>query len=169
MKNSACLLALLAMFMPGASAIGAEAYPARPVRMIIPSGAGGVTDILGRVVAQKLTDSMGQQVIVDNRPGASGVVGTQIVAKASPDGYTLLMVFPSHVVNSSLYRDIPYDTANAFAPITLVSAVAPALIVSSQSPARSMQDLIKLAKSNRAGSTTARSAAAAWARLQPSS
>jgi tripartite-type tricarboxylate transporter receptor subunit TctC len=114
--------------------------------MIIPAGAGGVTDILGRVVASKLSDRLGQQVIVDNRPGASGIVGSQIVAKSAPDGYTLLMVFPSHPVNPSLYPDIPYDTAKAFAPITMVSAVAPVLIVNGQFPARSMKDLIAMAK-----------------------
>src|SRR5687768_6629382 len=70
----------------------AEPYPSRPVRIVIPSGAGGVTDILGRVMAQKLTESFGQQVVIDNRPGASGIVGSQIVAKAAPDGHTLLMV-----------------------------------------------------------------------------
>jgi tripartite-type tricarboxylate transporter receptor subunit TctC len=146
MTKPACLLALAAAFAPATSASGAESYPARPIRMIIPSGAGGITDILGRVLADKLTQSLGQQVIIDNRPGASGIIGSHIVAKAAPDGYTLLMVFPSHTVNQSLYRDIPYDTATAFAPITMVSAVAPVLIVSSQSPARSMQELIDLAK-----------------------
>src|SRR3954464_2721351 len=128
------------------AASAAESYPSRPVRMIIPAGAGGVTDILGRVIASKLTDSVGQQVIVDNRPGASGIVGSQIVAKAAPDGYTLLMVFPSHPVNPALYPDIPYDTLKAFAPITMVSAVAPVLIVNSQFPARTMKEFIALAK-----------------------
>jgi tripartite-type tricarboxylate transporter receptor subunit TctC len=114
--------------------------------MIIPSGAGGITDILGRVIAPKLGESLGQQVVVDNRPGASGVVGSNIVAKAAPDGYTLLMVFPSHPVNQSLYRDVPYDTVKAFAPITLVSGVSPVLIVGSQFPAKSVQELIAIAK-----------------------
>lgn len=125
---------------------GAEAYPARPIRMIVPSGAGGVTDILARVLAQKLTDNLGEQVIVDNRPGASGILGSQIVAKATPDGYTLLMVFPSHTVNQSLYKDLPYDTTKAFAPITMVSAVAPVLLVNAQSPAKNVGDLVALAK-----------------------
>lgn len=138
--------AFAATLVLGQSALAAEAYPTRPVRIVIPAGAGGITDILGRVIAQKLSESLGQQVIVDNRPGASGVVGTQIVAKATPDGYTLLMVFPSHPVNPSLYPDIPFDTAKAFAPITMVSAVAPVLLVNSQSPARSVADLIKLAQ-----------------------
>ncbi|HWI13752.1 MAG TPA: tripartite tricarboxylate transporter substrate binding protein [Burkholderiales bacterium] len=124
----------------------ADAYPSRPVRMIIPSGAGGITDILGRAVSDRLSGSLGQQVIIDNRPGASGIVGSNIVAKATPDGYTLLMAFPSHPVNPSLYPDIPFDTANAFAPVTMVSAVAPVLIVSAQFSAKSVKELIAVAK-----------------------
>ena len=134
---------LLAMH---AAAGAAEIYPSRPVRIIIPSGAGGVTDILGRVIAPRLTEGLGQQVVIDNRPGASGIVGSQIVAKSAPDGYTLLMVFPSHPVNVSLYPDIPYDTIKAFAPVTMVSAVSPVLIVNSQFPARSVAELIAIAK-----------------------
>ena len=134
---------LLAMH---AGAGAAESYPSRPVRIIIPSGAGGITDILGRVIAPKLTEGLGQQVVVDNRPGASGIVGSQIVAKSAPDGYTLLMVFPSHVVNQSLYPDVPYDTVKAFAPISMVSAVSPVLIVNTQFPARSVSELIAIAK-----------------------
>ena len=124
----------------------AERYPSRPIRIVIPSGAGGITDILGRVIAQKLTDSLGQQVVIDNRPGASGIVGSQIVTKAAPDGHTLLMVFPSHVVNPSLYASMPYDTVKAFAPVTLVSAVSAVLVVPAELPARSVQDLIALSK-----------------------
>jgi tripartite-type tricarboxylate transporter receptor subunit TctC len=140
------LIAAALQSAPMLQAEAAESYPSRPVRMIIPSGAGGITDILGRVIAPKLGESLGQQVVVDNRPGASGVVGSNIVAKAAPDGYTLLMVFPSHPVNQSLYRDVPYDTVKAFAPITLVSGVSPVLIVNSQFPAKSVQELIAIAK-----------------------
>ena len=124
----------------------AEPYPSRPVRIVVPSGAGGVTDILGRVISQKLTDSLGQQVIIDNRPGASGIVGSQIVAKAAPDGYTLLMVFPSHAVNPSLYASLPYDSLKSFAPITIVSAVSTTLVVPADNPAKTVQELIALAK-----------------------
>jgi len=129
-----------------ATAASAQQFPSRPVRMIIPSGAGGITDILGRVLAQRLSETFGQQVVIDNRPGASGVVGSAIVAKAAPDGYTLLMVFPSHPVNPSVFKDIPFDTVTAFAPITMVSAVAPVLIVTSQFPARSVKELIAIGK-----------------------
>jgi tripartite-type tricarboxylate transporter receptor subunit TctC len=140
------LIAAALQSAPISQAEAADSYPSRPVRMIIPAGAGGITDILGRVIAPKLGESLGQQVVVDNRPGASGVVGSNIVAKAAPDGYTLLMVFPSHPVNQSLYRDVPYDTVKAFAPITLVSGVSPVLIVNSQFPAKSVQELIAIAK-----------------------
>ncbi|MBC7779751.1 MAG: tripartite tricarboxylate transporter substrate binding protein [Proteobacteria bacterium] len=126
--------------------IGAEAYPSRPIRMIVPTGAGGVTDTLGRVLGQRLTERLGQQVLIDNRPGASGIVGSQIVAKAAPDGYSLLMVFPSHVVNPSLYATMPYDTIKAFAPITMVSSVSTTLLVPGNSRAKSVQDLIALSK-----------------------
>jgi len=145
-SSSALLAAGLAFCVLSQNAGAADAFPARPIRMIIPSGAGGVTDIIGRVIAPRLGDSLGQQVVVDNRPGASGIVGSNIVAKAAPDGYTLLMVFPSHPVNQSLYRDVPYDTVKAFAPITLVSAVSPVLIVNSQFPAKSVPELIAIAK-----------------------
>ena len=128
------------------AAVAATPYPGRPVRMIVPSGAGGITDIIGRNIAERLTASLGQQVIIDNRPGASGIVGSLIVARAPADGHTLLMAFPSHPVNPSLYPDIPFDTERAFAPVSLVSSVAPVLIVSSQFPARSVQELIAIAK-----------------------
>src|ERR1700675_422728 len=88
---------------PALHAAAAEKFPVRPIRLIIPSGAGGITDILARTIAPKLSDSLGQQVVIDNRPGASGIVGSHIVAKSVADGYTLLMAFPSHVVNLSLF------------------------------------------------------------------
>jgi tripartite-type tricarboxylate transporter receptor subunit TctC len=137
---------LIAAALTAPTLHAAEAFPARPIRMIIPSGAGGITDIIGRAIAPKLSDSFGQQVVIDNRPGASGILGTGIVAKSAPDGYTLLMAFPSHPVNQSLFKDVPYDTAKDFAGITLVSAVSPVLIVGVQSPARSVKDLLDLAK-----------------------
>jgi tripartite-type tricarboxylate transporter receptor subunit TctC len=144
---SVCLrhLPLVALLCATAHA-AAEVYPARPVRMIVPTGAGGITDILGRVIAARLSESLGQQVVIDNRPGASGVVGSEIVAKAAPDGHTLLMAFPSHPVNPSLIAKMPFDTVSDFAPVTLVSQVSPALIVQNSFPARSVAELIALAK-----------------------
>ena len=147
MKHHSAMLISAFLSVTALPALGANSYPNRPVRMIIPSGAGGITDIVGRTIAPKLTDALGQQVVVDNRPGASGVLGSNIVAKSAPDGYTLLMVFPSHPVNPALFPDIPFDTEKAFAPITLVSAVSPVLIVGNTSPARSVKELLDLAKS----------------------
>jgi tripartite-type tricarboxylate transporter receptor subunit TctC len=150
MKRIHILIAVAALSaMPVVAA--AQAYPQRPVRLIIPSGAGGVTDILARNIAPKLGDALGQQVVIDNRPGASGIVGSQIVAKSAPDGHTLLMAFPSHVTNPSLFPDIPYDTVKDFAPITLVSAVAPVLIVGMQTPVRTMAEFIAHAKTKPGG------------------
>ena len=136
-------LALSSTILP---AHAAEPFPARPIRLVVPTGPGGVTDILGRAIGQRLTERFGQQVVVDNRPGASGIVGSSIVAKAPPDGYNLLMVFPTHVVNPSLYASLPYDTLRDFAPITLVSAVSTTLLVPGSSRAKSVQELIALSK-----------------------
>ena len=137
--------------LPLQAVFAAEVFPARPIRLVIPSGAGGVTDILARNITPRLGDALGQQVVIDNRPGASGIVGTLIVAKAPADGYTLLMAFPAHVTNPSLFPDIPYDTVAAFAPVTLVSAVAPVLIVGSAVSARTVAEFIALGKSKPGG------------------
>jgi len=146
MKSTGWLLAACAVF--SGELFSADGYPARPIRMIVPTGAGGVTDTLGRIIANRLGADLGQQVVIDNRPGASGIIGSNIVAQAVPDGYTLLMAFPTHVVNPTLFPSIPYDTVRAFAPITIVSTVAMALIVSADFPARSVQELIAYAKAN---------------------
>lgn len=141
------LLLLLATMGGGAvAAHAAEPYPNRPIRLIVPSGAGGVTDILARLLAERMRGALGQQVVVDNRSGAGGIVGSDIVAKATPDGYTLLMVFPSHAVNPSLNRRMPYDTVNDFAPVTLVSRVSQVLLVHPNTPVKSTRDLIALAR-----------------------
>ncbi len=124
----------------------ADTYPTRPVRIVVPTGAGGVTDVVARVIAQKLGERLGQQVIIDNRPGAGGVLGTQIVATAAPDGHTLALVFPSHAVNPALVAKLPYDSVKSFAPITLVSVVAPVIMVNTAFPARSVKELIAIAK-----------------------
>jgi tripartite-type tricarboxylate transporter receptor subunit TctC len=139
-----CAIALLILVPCTTQA--ADSFPVRPVRIVVPTGAGGVTDVVARVVAQRLGERLGQQVIVDNRPGAGGVPGSLIVATAVPDGHTLLMVFPSHAVNPALVAKLPYDSVKSFAPITLTSVVAPAIVVSASSPVRSVQDLITVAK-----------------------
>lgn len=126
----------------------AQVYPSRTVRFVVPFSAGSTTDILARIVAQKLTEAWRQQIIVDNRPGHGGNIGSAIVAKAAPDGYTILVSAASTLaINASLYRNMPYDTATAFAPITLIAKVTNVLVVHPSLPARSVKDLIALAKS----------------------
>jgi tripartite-type tricarboxylate transporter receptor subunit TctC len=124
------------------------AFPDHPIRLVVPSGAGGVTDSLARLLAIELSQNLGQQVFVENRPGASGITGTQFVATSSPDGYTLLMVFPSHVANPSLFSKLPYDTIKAFVPISMVSNVSMVFVVPKDSPANNIKEFITYAKSN---------------------
>ena len=131
-----------------AAGVAAAAFPERPIRLIVPSGAGGVTDSLARSLALIMSKNMGQQVFVDNRAGASGIIGSQVVATAPPDGYTLLMAFPSHVVNPSLFSKIPYDTVTAFAPVSLVSNVSMVFVVKADSPAKTLKEFIDLAKAS---------------------
>jgi len=123
-----------------------QAYPTKPIQLIVPLGPGGINDIISRLIAQKLTESWGQSVIVVNKPGAGGIIGSEAVAKAPPDGYTILMVYSSHMVNPSLYAKLPYDTIRDFAPITLVNTVNLVLTVGAAVPATSVSELITLAK-----------------------
>jgi tripartite-type tricarboxylate transporter receptor subunit TctC len=136
----------IAFLLHSAYATAADVYPNRPIRLVVPTGAGGNTDTFARIVADKLKGPLGQQIIVDNRSGASGIVGSDIVAKAVPDGYTLLMVFPSHPVNPSLYSDLPYDTLKDFAPVTMVTSVTQVLVVNPKLPIHTVKDLIAQAK-----------------------
>lgn len=124
----------------------AEPYPTRPIRLVVPTGAGGFTDVLSRVVAQHLSDNLGQRVVVDNRPGAGSIVGSEIVAKSPADGYTLMMAFTPHSINSSLYPKLPYDALKDFSAVTMVAAVTLVLTVHPSLPTKSIRELIALAK-----------------------
>ena len=124
----------------------AESYPLRPVRIVVPTGAGGITDILARMIGQKLGERLAQQVIIDNRDGANGIVGSQLVATAAPDGYTLLMVYPAHPVNPSLMAKMPYDTVKSFAPIAMVSELGLVLVTNPSLPVKSVRELIAFSK-----------------------
>ena len=129
---------------------GAQAlYPNKPVRIVVPFPAGGTTDILARAAAQKLSEAWNQPVIVDNRPGAAGNIGAELVAKAAPDGYTLLMgTVGTHAINASLYSKMPYDHVKDFVPVILVAGVPNVLVVNPNLPVKSMQELIDYAKAN---------------------
>lgn len=124
----------------------AETFPTRPIRLIVPYPAGGGTDIVGRVVGEKLHQSLGQPVIVDNRGGAGGVLGTELAAKAAPDGHALLLVPTSHVINPSIYAKLPYDTAKAFAPITMVASTPILMAVNPSVPADTVRGFVEAAK-----------------------
>ncbi len=124
----------------------AQTYPARPVRIIAASAPGGTSDILARMLAQKLTEAFKQQVVVDNRAGASGILGTDAVAKAPPDGYTLLLIQPSLTINPSMFAKLPYDTVNDLAPVINVVDVAQCVSVHPSVPAKNVKELIALAK-----------------------
>ena len=126
----------------------AQNFPQRPVRLVVPFPAGGSTDIVGRTVAQKLTELWGQSVIVDNRPGGGTMIGTEAVARAAPDGYTLLVTPAPFTINPSLLNKVPYDALNDFAPITLINTTPLVLVVNPGVPARSVKELIALAKTN---------------------
>ena len=129
--------------------MGQSTYPTRPVRLVVPFPAGGTTDIIARATAQKLSEAWGQQVIVDNRPGAAGNIGSELVAKAAPDGYTLLMgTVGTHAINPSLYAKMPYDHVKEFAPVILVAGVPNVLVVNPDLPIKSVPELIAYAKAN---------------------
>jgi tripartite-type tricarboxylate transporter receptor subunit TctC len=124
----------------------APAYPTRPIRAIVPFPAGGGIDTVIRILAPKMTESLGQPLIIDNRAGASGTLGTEVVAKAAPDGYTLLGTFSSHSQNQILYRNLPFDTLRDFAPITVFGTVPNILVSNPALPVKSVKELVALAK-----------------------
>lgn len=141
--------ALTATALVSTPPVSAQSYPSRPVRFIVPFGAGGAVDILARAVGQKLTESWGQPVIVDNRPGAGGNLGAELAARAAPDGHTLLLGDAAHAISMSLYQKLPYNFAKDFAPVTL-AAVTPLLVVVHPSvPATSVRELVQLARAKK--------------------
>jgi tripartite-type tricarboxylate transporter receptor subunit TctC len=139
------LLGSAAVILPAAGE-AVEVFPTRPIRLIVPYPAGGGTDIVGRVLGQKLHESMGQPIVIDNRGGAGGTIGTAVVAKSVPDGYTLLLVPTSHVINPSIYAKLPYDTERDFAPITMVASAAILMAVHPSVPANTVRGFIEAAK-----------------------
>lgn len=140
------LLIIIAGILLCAGRTMAQDYPAKPIRFIIPLAPGGGGDILARSIAQKLNEKWGQPVIVDNRPGGGGVIGTEVVAKAPADGYTILMIATNHTVNPSLIPKLPYDAIADFAPVTQLTASPNILVLHPSLPATSLKELIALAR-----------------------
>lgn len=143
--------ALLSIVASGvaASTARAQAYPSKPLRIVVPTGAGGITDIVARIVGAWLSERLGQPVMIDNRAGASGIIGTEVAARAAPDGYTLLMVYPSHPVNPTLKKQLPYDTQRDFTGVTTLTTVSLVLLVPPSLPVKNVKELIELAKKER--------------------
>lgn len=143
--RSACLALAAALF--ASTFAFAQSYPAKPVRFVVPFPPGGPADILARTIGQHLADRWGQQVVIDNRAGAGGNIGSDIVAKAPPDGYTLLLGFVgTHAINPSLYSKMPYDNVRDFEPVSLIAMVTIILVTHPSVPANSVKDLIALAR-----------------------
>lgn len=135
------------LLIPGTASVHAQAYPGKPVRVVVPFPPGGGTDLMARLVADKLTAALGQQVVVDNRAGAAGRIGTEFVARAAPDGYTLLMATATvMVIAPALFPKLPYQSPGDFAPISLLSSDFYVLVVHPSVPVRSVKQLIALAK-----------------------
>ena len=157
---STVLPALLAFCTAGA--LG-QSYPTRAIKLVVPSSPGGGTDIVARILGQKLSEQLGQQFVVENRAGAGTVIGNDAVAKSAPDGYTLLMGLSTLAINPSMYAKLPYDALRDFAPISQSVSACNILILHPSVPAKTVTELIALARGNRAA---LRSAPPAWARIR---
>jgi tripartite-type tricarboxylate transporter receptor subunit TctC len=121
-------------------------YPMQRITLVVPAGAGGITDNLARILGEQLTTILRQPVVIDNKPGASGIIGSAFVARAKPDGYTILMSFPAHVINPSLKKDMPYNTARDFTAIAKVGTVSQILLVTQENKAKSLKEFVLTAK-----------------------
>jgi len=148
MKFLKSVLAALAIGTALAAPVHAQNYPTKPIRIIVGFGAGGVADLTARIVAEKLSAQLGQQVLVENRPSAGGIVAAEAVAKADPDGYTLLLMSNGNAVSASLFKSLPYDTLADFAPVSTLGFFDIAVVVNADSKINSMKDLLAYAKAN---------------------
>jgi len=146
MKSKACVVALALIGIAGIGAVTAQSYPTKPVRLVVGFPPGGAADILGRIAAQQLTASLGEQVVVDNRGGAGGLVATEITARSVPDGYTLLFTSIPHVINPHLYRKVSYEAVRDFDAVIQFVAVPLMLATNTGFPAKSVKELAALAK-----------------------
>lgn len=145
-RRSALLLISSLILAGAGGAQESSGYPSRPIRMVVPYPPGGGTDIVARTIAEPLADALGQPVVIDNRGGAAGILGTDIVAKSAPDGYTILLTLSSHTINPRLYAKLPFDVEKDFAPISLVALIPQILVANPSLPANNIRELIALAK-----------------------
>lgn len=143
--NRLRIAAAVALIAANCTAL-AQNYPARTIRMVIPFAAGGNTDIIGRIFAPKMAEILGQQIIIDNRGGAGGAIGTEIVMRAPPDGYTLLMASAGHTINPSMIKKLPYDSVRDFTPMGIVADVPTAFVLHPSLPPKNLKEFVALAK-----------------------
>lgn len=162
MRSAAALAGLVTLI---GVEVAAQGYPARPVRMVVPASPGGVTDLAARAIAPRLSEALGQQVVVDNRAGAGGLIGTDTVAKAAPDGHTLLMVFDSFASNPHVFKSLPYDTFRDFAPVSLLFRGPQLVLAHPRLGVRTFNDFLALAKASLAPITFATAGPATSSRL----
>ena len=149
MKSYAVAAIAAAIFCVAAPEVPAQtSYPSKPIKVIVPVTTGGPSDLVARILGDKLATSLGKPVIIENRPGASMVVGSSVVAKSEPDGYTLLQAAANMAINPLLMTDLPYDTVKDFAPVSLTHLTPYVFVVSAQSPVQSLADLFKLIRSD---------------------
>ena len=146
MKKHTARAAIAWLTMALCADVAAQVYPAKPVRWIVPYPPGGSTDVIARTVGQKLAEAWSIQIIIDNRPGASGMIGTDIVAKSAPDGYSVASVASNHVLHPSLYRQVPFNTINDFTQIVMLVRSPNLICVHPSLPARSIKELVALAR-----------------------
>ncbi len=144
MRTLTLCLGFIGATLPGAAI--AQTWPAKPVRLIVPFPPGGINDVIGRGIGQRLSEHWGQPVLVDNRGGAGSVIGTELVAKSPPDGYTLLLISAAHAINVTLQRKLPYDSIRDFAPVAYIGWSPFVLVVHPSLPARTVQELVALAR-----------------------
>ncbi|MGZ8266790.1 MAG: Bug family tripartite tricarboxylate transporter substrate binding protein [Burkholderiales bacterium] len=147
-RRFTCTAAFCAVATMVSSVALAQSYPSKPIRLIVPFAPGGGTDVTARYMGTKLSEKLGQPVVVDNRPAAAGVVGADLVAKANPDGHTLLVVSVTFVISSALHKNLPYDGVKDFAPITLLIASPLGLLLHPSVPAKNVKELIAYARTN---------------------
>lgn len=140
-------VALTCGVLAGGSEICAQSYPARPIRLLVPFGAGSGTDVVARQLAPRLTENLGQTVVVENRPGAGGIVGSEMIARASPEGYDLLFALSSHAINASLYSKLPYHSSKDFAAVTQLISGPLLLVINPSLPVNTLKELVEYVKS----------------------
>jgi tripartite-type tricarboxylate transporter receptor subunit TctC len=145
-----CCFAVAATGLCGLAALTAHAqsYPAKPLRIVVPFGAGGVADLTARTVAQKMSEGLGQSVVIDNRPGAGGIVAAEMVAKSEPDGHTLLLMSNANAVSAGLFKSLPFDPIKDFTPVSLMGTFDLAIVTSAESRFQSLSELLAWAKAN---------------------